>query len=373
MGKLIKSRSPSRVSIIITAIALISLGCQHLIVQHNSETLGDSSIRNEQQQSSNSALPIETLRLNTDTDLECPRILILRTPKTASSSLADILHQRLNSGGATCDRTYLPAHRFMDPGKYTLTEQVLDRIPKDQLSRYSAFCAHMNYSPQLRNILKVDELYRVATIRQGEARAISLVAYEEKRIGRVPMRPMLEYLGAPRLKSAVALSERLTMNISEAAIGKQVEAALNHFNLIVVAEMWEESLAVLMHDLNLRLVDLLLPRVNVQSDAKKMAAFKRVQDKWNDQRLEYFKWMVNVDTELHKRAELTLRQKFAALPIEYQKVPEALRILQPLLTQACPTDPSEKHFKMKEVKCIRKFRQRMLNEAGVDGPVGELY
>ncbi len=370
MGKLFRHRSPPQVTFVITGIAILSLGGQHFLVQQNAEPLDNTLTRIEEPQPS---LPFETLRLNTDSPLQCPRILILRTPKTASSSLADILHQRLNSGGPTCERTYLAAHRYLEPGRHTLAEDTLAKIPPGELARYSAFCAHMNYSPELRAGLHANRLYRVATLRSGEARAISLVAYEEKRIGRVPMRPMLEYLGAPRLHPAVGNTSRLEMGLSEESIGKQIDAAIRHFNLIVIAEMWEESLAVLMYDLNLRLVDLLLPRVNVQSNEKKLAAFKRVQETWKPKRHRYYQWMVYVDTELHKRAVLALRKKFASLPIEFQKVVHALRVLQPMLTKECPTDPREKHFKMSEIKCFRRFRRRLLNEAGVDGPVGELY
>ncbi len=312
------------------------------------------------------ALPHNLLRLNHDV-LECPRILVLRTPKTASSSLADLLHQRLDAVSAQCKATYLSFDKVLPHGQYTLTANNLEDV---NLSPYTAYCAHMNYTPELRQLIGTSRLYRVATLRGAEARAESLLAYEEKRINLVPVRPMLEYLGAPRLYPAVSDSDRMSESLSQAKIGKQIEAAVKHFNLIVVAEYWEMSLAVLMHDLRWRLVDLLLPPVNVQQSAAKKAAVKRVLLRWGSER--YYKWMIDVDTQLYAEAVKKLRARFASLPPEYQRIPDALRVLQPRLAKACPTIKGRKHFRTTEIKCFRRFRKMLLNQAGVDGRVGDI-
>ena len=313
-------------------------------------------------------LPLDLLRLNAEEEsLKCSNMLILRTPKTASSTLADLLHQRLSAMGPDCEMKYLANDQVLPKGQYTLKKELLEHI---DLSSYSVFCAHMNYTPELRSHIHTNRLYRIATLRGAEARAESLLAYEEKRINVVPVRPMLEYLGAPRLDPAVSNRDRMEESLSQAAIAKQIDAAMAHFHLIVVAEYWEMSLAVLMHDLRWRLVDLLLPPVNVQKSEAKIAAVRRVREQWGSAR--YYKWMIGIDKQLHDAAVSKLRTRFASLPLPYQRIPHALRTLQPMLAEACPTMKGRKHFRTREIRCFRRFRLSLLRRAGVGGRVGRL-
>ena len=313
-------------------------------------------------------LPISSLRLNADKPISCPRVLVLRTPKSASSALASLFFLRRAAAGAKCARKFFPTGRYLPVGAYTLNETTIFDVPQTVIQSHSSFIAHMNYTPTLRQALNESRFFRLTSLRSARTRAESLFAYEVSR-PHIELRPALEYLGAPRLLPAESASDLLTPNISNGSIDRQIQAVLKHWHLIVIAELWDKSLAVLMYDLDWRIVDILSPPLNVQDPAAKRAALVTSHayriDHPEDEAL--LRWTLGVDDKLYRLAVQVLHRRFARLPSEFRNVPNALRKLRKSLARACPTQPQQKHFSKRDVLCIRNFRRSLLRAAGING------
>lgn len=314
------------------------------------------------------AVSTELLKLNTKSPVDCPKVLVLRTPKTASSSLTALFFLRRIVVGRNCTHAFFPAGRHLPMGQYTLTAEILRRrnLSTNSLRPHTAFIAHMNYTPELRSKIDVQRLYRVATLRTALPRAESLFAYEADR-PHIRLRPALEYLGAPRLPPAVANNDEMPESLTWGAVSAQVRLAVHHWNLIVLAEEWHKSLAVLMHDLKWRVVDVLGPQLNVHLPDARAKALERARQirLRNDTARNHLDWVVRVDDALYESAKIRLVQRFDGLPSLYKQVPQALRILTPQLEAACGTHPAQKHLTLSDIACIREFRRNLLRRLDV--------
>ncbi len=348
------------VSVVIVSSVLLQLA--------NLKALANLKFKARRPRSRFARLPIATLRLNTEKPLTCPRVLMLRTPKTASSALASLFFLRRAAAGDNCSRTYFPTGRYLPPGAYTLNTTTIARVPRGVLHTYITYIAHMNYTPALRRALDETRFFRLTSVRDARARADSLFAYEVDR-PHIELRPALEYLGAPRLPPAASTRDVLSPALPDAAVRAQIVAAMRHWHLVVVAEQWDKSLAVLMYALHWRLVDVLAPPLNMQHPAAKKAALAashayRIARPEDEARL---KWTLDVDTKLYRRAVHVLEHRFKRLPKKFRDVPRALRRLRKTLAKECPTRPEQKHFTKKDIQCLRKFRRSLLRAAGVVG------
>lgn len=300
--------------------------------------------------------------LGTNISHICPKVLVLRTPKTASSSLAAIFFLRRVALGKRCAKLFFPSGMYLPRGQYTITDAHLN---ESVALKHSAFIAHMNYTPNLRGILHVNRLFRIATLRKPSSRAYSLLSYEEKR-PHVRLRPALEYLGAPRFPPSKAKYDEI---IAEKFKGKQVDiqvnAVLKHWNLILITEYWDMSLTVLMHTMKWRFVDILAPSLNIQDVARKNRALKRISAKRTTEEKKHLKWTTKIDAMLYKKAAKLLRRKFDKLPRQYRKIPAYLKLYRPLLTKRCGIHPHQKSLGPDDMRCIRAYRVDLLKAANV--------
>lgn len=304
------------------------------------------------------------LRLNTDIDnsMACPKVLVLRTPKTASSSLAAIFFLKRVALGRRCAKLFFPAGIYLPKGQYTITA---GHVNETTTLNHAVFVAHMNYTPHLRRKLHVNRLFRISTLRKPSSRAHSLLSYEENR-PHIRLRPALEYLGAPRLYQPNKYKyDEISENFTAEEVTRQVNAVLKHWHLILISEYWDISLTLVMYHLKWRFVDILAPSLNVQDTARKSRALKRISLKRTREEKNHLKWTVKIDTLLYEKSTWKLRHKFNKLPMEYRKIPAYLKLYRPLLTKRCSILPHQKQLTRKNMRCIRDYRIDLLKSADV--------
>lgn len=239
-------------------------------------------------------------------------------------------------------------------------------VSQKKIDAHWQFVAHMEYTEELRDRLRAAKLYRLATLRAPLARLESFLAYEVAR-PHATLQPALEYLtyaGASR--ALLARRPHLSAPALDALAGR----VMSDFDLLVVQEMYDHSLAVLMHELRWRAVDVLAPRINVMhmsTKPQRLARGRAVRLQTADDAM-LFRWMLHADTVLYERAVDALRRRFQALPAPYHEVPAVLRHLRSNMETVCGIDVAQKHFSNRDARCIRDMRVKLLQfAAGFNG------
>lgn len=243
---------------------------------------------------------------------------------------------------------------------------------------FTQYVSHMHYTVELRRLLDVNRLFRVASLRKPESRAASWLAHMKKygpsdiNYTTLDVRPMLEYIGGSNLL-VQHREERINPNTPWTVIDDQITAVLNHWDLLMIAERYEDSLTVLMHALNWRLVDLVgLPiNVHAQASSKTSVMQEGLSETEPDRRMKEFGWMLRVDSMLYERANKRLDEQLKKLPRVYDNVKEGVKLLTKMLGEKCKVSSTGKHYSAEDVVCVREFRENVLADVGVGDFVGD--
>lgn len=185
-------------------------------------------------------------------------------------------------------------------------------------------------------------------------------------VTQMSVRPMLEYIGGSNLLLlGEEKEERISMKTPWPVIDEQISAALKHWDLVVIAERYEDSLAVLMHALQWRLVDLVGLPINVQARASSKTALlqARLREDKGSKR-EEFEWMMKVDSLLYERANKRLDEQVREVPGIYKGVQEGVRMLTKRLGEKCKVSSTGKHYSREDRECVTMFREEVLAEVG---------
>lgn len=374
-------------------VVLLSSHLYSTSVQPLLHTVNPSSTPRQPNLSTTSPTPNLTdlrplLHLNTNHTIHCPHILYLRTPKTASSSLAVLFQLRNLASGPVCTRAVFPQWRYISPQSFTLCAADLlgpqasnaneTEMDIHFIRSFTQYVSHMHYTVELRRLLDVNRLFRVASLRKPESRAASWLAHMKKygpsdiNYTTLDVRPMLEYIGGSNLL-VQHREERINPNTPWTVIDDQITAVLNHWDLLMIAERYEDSLTVLMHALNWRLVDLVgLPiNVHAQASSKTSVMQEGLSETEPDRRMKEFGWMLRVDSMLYERANKRLDEQLKKLPRVYDNVKEGVKLLTKMLGEKCKVSSTGKHYSAEDLVCVREFRENVLADVGVGDFVGD--
>lgn len=158
------------------------------------------------------------------------------------------------------------------------------------------------------------------------------------------------------------------MNTPWSEVQEQVDVTLQHWDVMMIAERYEDSLAVLMHALKWRLVDLVGLPINMHNrshDNGGDSSHNAVQsnDSGDDAEGREFDWVMRVDNELYNRANRRLDEQLRELPVEYEGVQEALTVVTRMLGERCRVRGTGKHYSAEDRECVKRFREEMLVKA----------
>lgn len=301
---------------------------------------------------------LRVLKLNArkNNKTPCARVLVLRTPKSASSALYSLF--KLQS--QNCPHVLFPVAQVLPPASYTLTAASLENVPQARIDAYKQFIAHMQYTEKLRQRLRAHQLLRITTIRAPLPRAQSFLAYEYARPKAV-LQPALLYLTSA-LHSRDLLTRHAASNV---ALSQLTDRVLQDFHLILVQEAFDVSLALLMYLLNWRAVDVIAPRLNVMpsSTKRKRIVQGRAARLLTDHERCVFRSNLDADEILYNRSVATLHRNFNHLPPPYKHVPRVLSFLRSLMQSKCDVHNDQKHFTTNDTKCIWDVRDKLMHFA----------
>lgn len=226
---------------------------------------------------------VYSLNANRTSSTSCRDLLIVCVPKTSSSAVRYVFEQ-LNK--ELCVGNLFNHFPYLGKGRHTVSYRALSNVDRETLCKKRWIISHMRYDDELRNHLCSEQRYRVGTLREPMARITSLAMYEKRRP--LVLTSALTYL---HVNKSMNLREKNLKNYTYSLIEKLAKDVVAEYDLIFLQEFHDESLTVLMHDLKLRIDDILVPVVNKTKSFTKEQEIARtmgeiMQDDTNRKRVD---------------------------------------------------------------------------------------
>lgn len=281
----------------------------------------------------------------------CKKLLVVCVPKTSSSALRFIFDQLNND---LCKGFLFNHFSYLPKGSHTLTYKTLSNFRSLDLCNKGWIISHMVYDNNMKNLMCSQNRYRIGTLREPMSRIKSLITYETRRP--LKLTSALQYLLAEK---SVAYSKDSFSSFSYQSIESNVENVLSDYDFIFLQEFHDESLAVLMYDLNLRIDDILVPVLNAKnvSISKAQVSQSFFDTLKEDDSRDAVEYISTIDTLLYSKASKLLFLRFRSLPFEYQIVPDLLKKLRLMLMKECKIALGSRRFSVEETKCILERRK----------------